>query len=111
MQKESEVCRSCPNSFLGCDKHLTPKGVGGGLANYYLGCIHLTCDMGLAELKRAVRNHARSHGGIMVQNVEFHSLHKPLPTRRVDPSGIIWSEENGEFFQTGQRVNITELLK
>ena len=105
----SETCRSCEN-VTSCSLRLRPSGVGGGYPSTHVACRHYTCDLGMAEATRAVRKHLKTNGGQVVSRISFGSSHKPSGTRLIDVNGDILSEQDGEFFPTGQAIIISQVF-
>lgn len=105
----SETCKGCEIA-ASCNPKLRPTGVGGGYPSTYVGCRHYTCDLGMAEATRAVRKHLKANSGQVVSRISFGSSHKPMGTRVIDVNGNILSEQDGEFFPTGQAIIIAQVF-
>src|SRR4030042_2602769 len=104
MKTESELCRICPLKEV-CDLNLIPEHAKGKrlLTNNPWNCRHISCPVGVDNAIKEI--------GIMKDNKDFfgfayfQSPDKPSLRRVSLKSGIIESNQDGNWYSTGQSIH------
>ena len=106
MKAESEVCKICPTRDI-CSPNLKPKHAKRKrlVTNNPWNCENLTCPAGTDRAKEVIRK--LRNAGTFTGYAYFESSDKPNMRRVSLQDGIIESNQNGEWFSTGQSIHST----
>lgn len=110
MQATCEICSYCPVKDT-CDPSLIPIRSNGKKIVVYDPwlCRHLTCPAGVDQAKLEIRK--LRFQKTFADYAYFSSPDKPSVRRVNIRTGVIESEQNGQWYSIGQSIHRTYLAK
>jgi len=104
MKSESELCTACPLKD-GCDQHFIPERADGRriVVSNPWQCRHITCQQRTDLIKKDLRNPKTR---IIVDGCFYFKSPDKEHIRRVNvETGMIESEQDGEWYPTSQSIH------